>query len=92
METYFFDSSFSPRDFGDIIGTLLEAEQLDFEQWVQVMHKGLELAFDQTIYELKRIETIPFDQNKQEKATSILQEIGESSILSLEEVQDLDLI
>uniref|UniRef100_B3EKI2 Uncharacterized protein n=1 Tax=Chlorobium phaeobacteroides (strain BS1) TaxID=331678 RepID=B3EKI2_CHLPB len=44
LEIHFLDSCFSPRDFGDIIGTLLEAEQLDFDQWSQVVNKGLEMV------------------------------------------------
>lgn len=31
LESHFLDSCLSSRDFGDIVGTLLEAEQLDFE-------------------------------------------------------------
>ena len=40
------------------------------------VNKGLKLAYDQTIFELKYIETIDdFDQKKKSKATSILQGI-----------------
>ena len=82
LETHFFDSCFSPRDFGGIIGVLLKAERFDFNQWEQVVDKGLELAYDQTIFELKYIETVEsFDQKKKAKATSILQDIGVSSVL-----------
>lgn len=55
LEIHFLDSYFSPRDFGDIVGTLLEANQLDFDQWEQVVRKGLELAYDQTIAALQII-------------------------------------
>jgi hypothetical protein len=42
---------------------------------------------------LKYIETISgFNQKKKSKATSILQDIGESSVLSIDEAQDLELI
>ena len=89
----FLQSQFSPRDFSDIIGNLLKAQQLDFNQWEQVAYKGLELAYEQTIFELKYIETMEsFDKNKKSKVTSILQEIGESSVLSLQEAQDLRLV
>jgi hypothetical protein len=93
LETYFLTHHLSPRDFGDIIGKLLESEYLDLDQWEQVVNKGLEVAYDQTIFELKYIETISgFNQKKKSKATSILQDIGESSVLSIDEAQDLELI
>lgn len=93
LESYFLDSRLSPRDFGDVIGKMLETDKLDFEQWNQVLNKGLELAYDQTIFELKYIETIDgFNQKKKSKATSILQDIGESSVLSIDEAQDLGLL
>jgi hypothetical protein len=93
LEAYFLDSRLSPRDFGDVIGKMLEKDKLDFEQWEQVVHKGLELAYEQTIFELKYIETIDgFDQKKKSKAISILQDVGESSVLSIDEAQDLGII
>lgn len=93
LETHFLDSCFSPRDFGDVIGKMLETDKLDFEQWEQVVNKGLELVYNQTIFELKYIETINgFNQKKKSKATSILQDIGESSVLSIDEAQDLGLL
>jgi hypothetical protein len=93
LESYFLDSRLSPRDFGDVTGKMLETDKLDFEQWEQVVNKGLELAYEQTIFELKYIETIDgFDQKKKSKATSILQDVGESSVLSIDEAQDLGLM
>lgn len=89
----FLQSQFSPRDFGDIIGKMLETDKLDYKQWEQVVNKGLELAYEQTIFELKYIETIDgFDSKKKSKATSILQDVGESSVLSIDEAQDLGLL
>ncbi len=93
IESYLLDSRFSPRDFGDVMETFLHTKQLDFEQWEQIVNKGLVLAYDQTIFELKYIETIDgFDRKKKAKATNILQDIGESSVLSIEEARDLGLI
>ena len=39
----------NPHDFSDIVGILLEANSLDFDQWEQVVNKGLELSYNQTI-------------------------------------------
>ncbi len=89
LEVHFLDSCFSPRDFGDIIKTLLEAEQLDFEQWTQVVNKGLELAYDQTILALHEIAKNETDDGKRFNAKRILEENGINDELLLEEVKDL---
>lgn len=89
LETHFLDSCFSPRDFGDIIKTLLEAEQLDFEQWTQAVNKGLELAYDQTILALHEITKNETDDSKRSNAKRILEENGINEELLLEEVKDL---
>jgi len=90
----FLQSQFSPRDFGDIVGTLLEAEQLDFDQWEQIVNKGLELAYDQTIFELKYIVASDnFDDGKKFNADRILRENNEESpVLSIDDAQDLGII
>lgn len=77
LETHFLDSCFSSRDFGDIIETLLEAEQLDFDQWSQVAKKGLELAYDQTVLALRTTARNDLDNGKKLNAICILQENGE---------------
>ncbi|MBU0546325.1 hypothetical protein KKA13_03670 [Patescibacteria group bacterium] len=77
LETHFLDSCFSPRDFGDIIGILLEAEQRDFDQWTQVVNKGLELAYDQTISALHEIAKIETDDGKRFNTIRVLHENGE---------------
>ncbi len=94
LETHFLDSCFSPRDFGDIVGTLLEAEQLDFDQWEQIVNKSLELAYDQTIFELKYIVASDnFDDGKKFNADRILRENNEESpVLSIDDAQDLGII
>jgi hypothetical protein len=89
LEIHFLDSCFSPRDFGDIIKTLLQAEQLDFEQWTQVVNKGLELAYDQTILALHEIAKNETDDGKRFNANRILEENGINDELLLEEVKDL---
>lgn len=90
----FLQSQFSPRDFGDVVGTLLEAEQLDFDQWEQIVNKGLELAYDQTIFELKYIVASDnFDDGKKFNADRILRENNEESpVLSIDDAQDLGII
>ena len=78
---------------GENVFLKIEAEQLDFDQWEQVVNKGLELAYDQTIIELQHIEVTSQNQKKKSIATSILHSYGEESIvLSLEEARDLNLI
>jgi len=76
MEIHFLDSRFSPRDFGDIIGTLLEAENLDFEQWEQVVEKGFDLAHSQTIEALKLISQSELDEGRRFNAIRVLHENG----------------
>lgn len=53
LETHFLDSCFTPRDFGDVIAKMLKSNKLDLDQWEQVMRKGLDLAYDQTISSLR---------------------------------------
>jgi len=77
LETHFLDSCLSQRDFGDIVGKLLEAEQLDFDQWEQVVNKGLELAYDQTISALHKIAKNETDDGKRFNAIRVLHENGE---------------
>ena len=77
LETHFLDSCFGPRDFGDIVGTLLEAEQLDFDQWEQIVNKGLELAYDQTVSALHMIVKNETDDGRRFNAIRVLHENGE---------------
>lgn len=77
LEIHFLDSCFSPHDFGDVVGTLLEAEQLDFEQWKQVVNKGLELAYDQTIFALLNLLKNEVDERIKFNAIRFLHENGE---------------
>jgi len=77
LENRFLDSSITPNDFGDIIEMLLRAEQLDFEQWEQIVNKGLELVHDQTISALYEIAEIETDDGKRFNAIRVLQENGE---------------
>lgn len=77
LETHFLDSCFSPRDFGDVVGTLLEAEQLDFDQWEQVVNKGLEFAHNQTILALRELAINDIGDGKRFNVIRILDENGE---------------
>jgi len=94
FQAKFLYSQFSPHDFGDVIGDLLQAENLDFEQWEQVVNKGLELAYDQTIFELKLIASSDeFDEDKKFNADRILRENSEESpMLTLDDAQDSGVI
>jgi hypothetical protein len=73
----FLQSQFCPHDFGDIIGTLLEAEKPDFDQWTQIVNKGLELAYDQTISVLHSLAKSEINDGKRFNAIRVLQENGE---------------
>lgn len=74
LERRLLDSRVSPRDFGDIIGLFLEAERFDIDQWTQIVNKGLELAYDQTVIVLSLSKG--FDQVKINKAFKILQDMN----------------
>jgi hypothetical protein len=77
LESYFLDSRLSPRDFGDVIGKMLETDKLDYEQWEQVVNKGLELAYDQTILALHEIAKNETDNDRRFNAIRVLHENGE---------------
>lgn len=77
IESHLLDSRLSPRDFGDVVDILLEAELLDFDQWEQVANKGLELAYDQTILALHEIAKNETDDGRRSNAIRVLHENGE---------------
>lgn len=77
LEGKFLDSSVTPLDFGDIIGTLFEAEELDFDQWTQIVNKGLEFVYSQTIAALHKIAKNETDDGRRFNAIRVLQENGE---------------
>lgn len=80
LENRFIDSSFTSSDFGDIVGLLLNVERLNYEQWEQVVNKGLELAHEQTIFELKYVATSDkLDNGKKDSADRILRENCDTS-------------
>lgn len=74
LESYFLDFRLSPRDFGDVVGKMLESEKLDYEQWEQVVNKGLELAYNQTVSVLLKISKHDLDDGKRFNAKRILNE------------------
>jgi hypothetical protein len=94
FQSKFLYSQFSPSDFGDVVGDIISAENLDFEQWSQVVNLGLERAYDQTIFELKFIASSDeFDEGKRYNADKILRENNEESpFLNLDDAQDLGII
>ena len=80
LENWFLDSSITPRDFGDIIETLFEAKQLDFDEWIQVVNKGLELCYDEAISTLHEIVGNKTDKTKMANAIKVLEENGEINV------------
>ncbi len=79
---YFFNgrlsqSQFSPYDFGDIVSTLLESDILSEEQWYQVVDKGLELSYSNTISALRYILINSSDSDKKVAALNVLQKEGD---------------
>jgi len=77
LEGKFLDLSITPLDFGDIIGTMLEAEELDFDQWTQIVNKGLDLVYSQTIAAFHKIAKNETDDGRRFNAIRVLQENGE---------------
>lgn len=63
--------------FISIIGKMLETDKLDFEQWEQIVNKGLELAYNQTISAFHEIAKNEIDDGKRFNAIKVLQENGE---------------
>ena len=49
----FLSSQFSPYDFGDVVGNLVESPNLDSKQWNEIVDMGLEFAYDQTGHVLR---------------------------------------
>jgi hypothetical protein len=78
LESYFLDSRLSPRDFIDVIGKMLETDKLDIYQWQQVVSKGLELIYDQTISLLQDFIKITLNDEKRLFAIRFLTDNGEN--------------
>lgn len=76
----FLYSQFSKMDFSEVIGEMLASDNLDFEQWEQVVQKGLDLAYSQTIEALKLISQNEIDDGKRFNAIRVLQENNEYNI------------
>jgi len=95
MELYIFDCRSSPKDFGDIIQILLSSEELDFDQWQQVVNKGLEISYDKTILSLLEISKNKQDEGKRFNVIRVLYENSEidegmkNDILKNENDQDI---
>lgn len=91
----FLHSQFSKEDFGDIIHTLLSSEELDFDQWQQVVNKGLEISYDKTILSLLEISKNKQDEGKMFNVIRVLYENSEidegmkNDILKNENDQDI---
>lgn len=73
----FLYSQFSPMDFCEMIGEMLISDNLDFEQWEQIVNKGLGLVYSKTIEVLKIISQNETDDGKRFNAIRVLQENGE---------------
>jgi hypothetical protein len=81
LESHFLVSYFSQRDFGDIVKELLEGDRLSAAQWKQIANKGLELAQDQTIFELLYLATGEEGTALQKRSIRLLRKTGEESSL-----------
>ena len=55
LDEKFLYSQFSPLDYGDVLLEILLSENLDFDQWIQFVEKGIELCPEQTQGVLKNI-------------------------------------
>jgi len=77
LESKFLDSGATPFDFGDIIGTMLEGKKFDFDQWTQIVNKGLGFAYNQTISALHKIAKNEADDGKRFNAIRVLDENSE---------------
>lgn len=67
----------NPCDIGDIVGKMIESEKLDYEQWEQVVNKGKDLAYTQTIIALSELKVDRLDDRKKSEVGRILKENGE---------------
>ena len=52
-------------------------DEIDFDQWAQVVNKGLELSYNQTISALHELAKNEIDDGKRFNAIHVLQENGE---------------
>lgn len=93
FEEKFLYSQFSPSDFGDMIDGLLIAEHLTIDQWKEIIDIGLGYCYKKTIFQLQYIEASSASEERVSYITETLNNYGEeSSILTLDEAQDLGII
>ena len=76
----FLSSQFSPYDFGDIVGSLFESPNLDFEQWNEIADMGLGFAHDQTVNALRTSALNNTDLGQRFNAIRVLSENDELDI------------
>lgn len=72
----FLYSQFGKMDFGEVVGKMLASDNLDFDQWRQIVNKGLELTYDQAIEALRQISRNDLNGRRSD-AVRILAENGE---------------
>jgi len=77
LEIHFLDSFVSLKDFEDMLWILLSSDQLDLEQWKQVVNTGIELTYSETISTLKLIAQSSKNNSKRLDSIKMLSENGE---------------
>ncbi len=78
LESNFLISGLTRSDFGDIMEDLFKAEQVNSEQWQQLVDKGFELSRDKTIIALRNIaKDGSFSEEKRFNVMQALFEQGE---------------
>jgi len=64
----FRDNQFSPKDFGSVILEILRSDLLTFEQWEQVISKGIDICYEDTIHVLKYLSENDYDEGRKFQA------------------------
>lgn len=64
IDLYLLDDRSNPKDFEDMISILLQSEEFDFDQWEQVVDKGLDLAYEATIQALMNLALTEVEDGK----------------------------
>ena len=77
FENHLSGSYLCPCDLGDVVGIFLKSKKINLEQLNQAVNKGLELAYDQTVQELKVYAVNGADIKRRFNSIKLLDENGE---------------
>ena len=77
FENHLWGSYLCPCDLGDVVGIFLKSKKINLEQLNQAVNKGLELAYDQTVQELKVNAVNGADIRRRFNSIKLLDENGE---------------